>query len=61
MEFETLYAYILVVAGILSLANAVQGKSIEASENPRLSQNASRIIYALTGALLLLFGFLRLK
>ncbi len=61
MEFETLYAYILIGAGIFSLVSAAQGKSIEAAENPRLSQRTSRIIYIVTGLVLLLFGFFRLN
>ncbi|MBT3337998.1 MAG: hypothetical protein HN855_10865 [Anaerolineae bacterium] len=61
MDFETLYAYILVAAGIFSLMSAAQGKSIEAAEKPRLSPRISKIIYTITGLVLLFFGYLRLQ
>lgn len=60
MDFENVYAFILIGAGIFSLTNAVQGKSIEASENPKLSKRTSRIFYALMGIMLIVFGVLRL-
>ena len=60
MDFENLYAFILIGAGIFSLMSAVQGKSIEKSENPRLSKRTSGLVYALTGIVLIVFGILRL-
>ena len=61
MDFENFYAFILFAAGIFSLKSAVQGKSIESSENPKLSKKASRVIYSLTGVVLIVFGVLRLS
>ncbi len=61
MDFESFYAFLLIGAGIWSLLAAFRGESIEASENPRLSQRTSRIIYLLTGIVLIFFGILRLK
>jgi len=61
MDFESFYALILLGAGIFSLKSAVQGKSIESSENPKLSKTTSRVIYALTGIVLIIFGVLRLS
>jgi len=61
MDYMTLYAFLLIGAGIFGLRAAFRGDSIEASENPRLSQKTSRIIYALTGIVLIVFGILRLK
>jgi len=61
MDIETLYAWILIGAGIFGLRAAYRGESIEASETPRLSQRTSRIIYAVTGIVLIFFGILRLR
>ena len=61
MNFESLYAFFLIGAGVFSLTSAAQGKSIEAAEKPKLSKNTSRAIYALTGIVLIVFGILRLK
>ncbi len=61
MDFENLYAFILIGAGIFSLTSAVQGKSIEAAEKPRLSKRTSFLVYALTGIMLIVFGVLRLR
>lgn len=61
MNFESLHTFILFAAGIFSISRAVQGKSIEASDNPRLSKNTSRAIYAVTGVVLLFLGILRLQ
>jgi len=60
MDFESLHTFILFAAGAFSIASAVQGKSIEASDDPRISKKTSRIIYAVTGILLLFLGILRL-
>ena len=61
MDFMTLYAFILIGAGIFGLRAAFLGLNIEASENPKLSKTASRVIYALTGIVLIIFGILRLN
>ena len=61
MDFMTLYAFLLIGAGIFGLRAAYLGWNIEASENPKLSKKTSRVIYALTGILLIVFGILRLN
>jgi len=61
MDFESLYTFVLFAAGIFSLVSAIQGKSIEAAENPRLSKTTSRIFYTVTGILLIVFAILRLQ
>ena len=61
MDFENTYAFFLIGAGIFSLTSAAQGKSIEASETPRLSERTSRIFYALMGIMLIVFGIMRLN
>ena len=60
MGFETIYAFILIAGGIFGLRSALRGDSIEASETPKLSRNTSRVIFAITGIVLLVFGVLRL-
>ena len=61
MDIETVYAFLLVAGGIFGLRAAFRGDSIEASDEPKLSKNASRAIYAVTGIILIFFGILRLK
>ncbi len=61
MDFNTVYGFILVGAGIFSLRAAFLGWNIEASETPKLSKSASRVIYILTGIVLIVFGILRIK
>ena len=61
MDIETIYAFVLIAAGIFGLRSAFRGDSIEASETPKLSEKTSRVIYALTGIILLVFGILRLS
>ena len=61
MDIERIYALILIGAGVLGLRSAIMGESIEKSDDPKLSKTASRIIYALTGLVLIFFGVLRLQ
>ena len=61
MDFMTLYAFILIGAGIFGLRAAYLGWNIEASENPKLSKKTSRVIYVLTSVVLIIFGILRLS
>ncbi|RLD04229.1 MAG: hypothetical protein DRI32_06065 [Chloroflexi bacterium] len=61
MEFERIYALFLIGGGIFSLYSAAKGESIEKSDEPKLSKNASRAIYAVTGIILIIFGVLRLR
>ncbi|RLD05099.1 MAG: hypothetical protein DRI32_04605 [Chloroflexi bacterium] len=61
MDFENIYAVFLIGAGIFSLTSAVQGKSIEASDTPRLSKRTSALVYGGTGILLIIFGIMRLN
>jgi len=61
MDFMTLYAFVLIGAGIFGLRAAFLGWDIEAAEKPKLSKKTSRVIYALTGIMLIIFGVLRLS
>ncbi len=61
MDFENMYAFFMIGAGIFSLTSAAQGKSIEASDTPRTSKRTSQVIYGLTGVVLIVFGILRLN
>ena len=61
MEFDRIYAIFLIGGGIFGLYSAVKGVSIEKSDEPKLSKNASRAIYAVTGIILIIFGILRLR
>jgi hypothetical protein len=60
MDFEKIYAFLLVVSGIFGIYSAIKGKSIEKSDEPKLSKNTSRAIFAVTGIVLIVFGILRL-
>ena len=60
MDIEIIYAFFLIGGGVFGLRAAFRGDNIEASDEPKLSKNASRIIYAVTGIVLIFFGILRL-
>ncbi|MBT3322401.1 MAG: hypothetical protein HN392_08970 [Anaerolineae bacterium] len=60
MDIERIYAFLLIGGGIFGLGAAFRGDSIEASDEPKLSQNTSRAIYAVTGITVIIFGILRL-
>ncbi len=51
----------MIGGGIVGLRAAYLGTNLEASENPKLSRKTSRVIYALTGIVLIVFGILRLS
>ena len=61
MDFERIYAFLLIGGGIFGLYSAVKGESIEKSDEPKLSKNVSRAIFAVTGIVLIVFGVLRLR
>ncbi|NQU30985.1 MAG: hypothetical protein HQ525_09995 [Anaerolineae bacterium] len=61
MDFNTLYGFILIGAGLYGLRAAYLGMDIEKSETPRFSRKTSRVIYAATGIVLIIFGILRLN